>query len=386
MTDIKEYQDKDGNTLYQFQLYLGTDPLTGKKKRTRRRGFKTQKEARLVLSRLEIQLQKGELNSMANQNSTFNEVYDLWFTQYKQTVKESTWVTTERIFRLHITPVFGDYRIYKITIRHCQQAINDWFNAGLSKYHTFLNYVGKVLDFAINISLISDNPAKRVIVPKNKNDRSRDNLENYYNKDELKHFFECLQDDDNAPQAYPFFRLLAFSGMRKGEALALTWEDINFRDNTISINKTQSRGDNAKLVIQSPKTRRSNRNISIDPTTISVLHHWQIEQRKLLLQLGFNVNQKESYVFTNERGEMFQPSKPRKWLEHTLKRYDLNHVTVHAFRHTYATMAFEAGATIKSVQEQLGHSSYKTTMDVYTAVTKSKQNEATTKLAKYLNF
>lgn len=386
MTDIKEYQDKDGNKLYQFQLYLGTDPVTGKKKKTRRRGFKTQKEAHLALSRLEIQLQKGELNSMANQNSTFNEVYDLWFTQYKQTVKESTWVTTERIFRLHITPVFGDYRISKITIRHCQQAINGWFNAGLLKYHTFLNYVGKVLDFAINIGLISDNPAKRVIVPKNKSDRSRDNLENYYNKEELEHFFECLHDDPSSPQAYPFFRLLAFSGMRKGEALALTWEDINFRDNTISINKTQSRGDNAELVIQSPKTRRSNRTIFIDDKTISVLQHWQLEQRKYLLQLGVNVKQKESYVFTNEHGKMFQPSKPRKWLEHTLKRYDLNHVTVHAFRHTYATMAFEAGATIKSVQEQLGHSSYKTTMDVYTAVTKSKQNEATTKLAKYLNF
>lgn len=386
MANIKEYQDKNGNTLYQFQIYLGTDPLTGKKKMTRRRGFKTQKEARLVLSRLEIQLQKGELNSMVNQYSTFNEVYNLWFTQYKQTVKESTWVTTERVFRLHITPVFGNYRISKITIRHCQQAINDWFNDGLLKYHTFLNYVGKVLDFAINIGLISDNPAKRVIVPKNKNDSSRDNLDNYYNKKELEHFFECLQDDPSSPQAYPFFRLLAFSGMRKSEALALTWDDISFNDKSISINKTQSRGDEARLVIQSPKTRRSNRTIYIDDKTISILHHWQLEQRKYLLQTGVNVNQKESYVFTNQYGEMFQPSKPRKWLEHTLNRYDLKHVTVHAFRHTYATMAFEAGATIKSVQEQLGHSSYKTTMDIYTAVTKSKQNEATTKLAKYLNF
>ncbi|WP_338088360.1 tyrosine-type recombinase/integrase [Levilactobacillus spicheri] len=99
-----------------------------------------------------------------------------------------------------------------------------------------------------------------------------------------------------------------------------------------------------------------------------------------------NITPGKHSIFANERNEMFQPSKPRKWLEHTLAKYDLKHVTVHAFRHTYATLAFEAGASIKSVQEQLGHSSYKTTLDIYTAVTDKEKNEATQKLANYLNF
>ncbi|MCG0748088.1 prophage P2b protein 1, integrase [Lactiplantibacillus plantarum] len=385
MATIKKYQDKDGNTRYQFQVYLGVDPLTGKKKNTRRRGFKTKKEAQIVLSRLELDIYNHGLPTK-NDNTIFKDIYQLWFTQYKQTVKESTWVTTQRLFRLHILPIFSDYRIAKISIKDCQKAINQWFNAGLVKYHTLMNYVAKVLDYAINIDLISENPAKRVIVPVNKNDRSRKNLENYFDKAELQHFFECLNDDDNTPQASVFFRLAAFTGMRKSEMLCLEWSDIDFSNHTIRVNKTQSRGDGARLLVQAPKTARSNRTVYLDPTTIKILQHWQVDQKEWLLRFGFNINQGNHYVFANENNEMFQPSKPRKWLEHTLTKYDLKHVTVHAFRHTYATLAFEAHASIKSVQDQLGHSSYRTTLDIYTAVTAKQKNEASEKLANYLNF
>ncbi|MEX0263265.1 tyrosine-type recombinase/integrase, partial [Lactiplantibacillus plantarum] len=76
------------------------------------------------------------------------------FTQYKQTVKESTWLTTQRLFRLHILQIFSDYRIAKISIKDSQKAINQWFNTGLVNYHTLMNYVPKVLEYAINIYLI----------------------------------------------------------------------------------------------------------------------------------------------------------------------------------------------------------------------------------------
>lgn len=304
MATIKKYQDKDGNTRYQFQVYLGVDPLTGKKKNTRRRGFKTKKEAQIVLSRLELDIYNHGLPTK-NDNTIFQDIYQLWFTQYKQTVKESTWVTTQRLFRLHILPIFNDYRIAKISIKDCQKTINQWFNAGLAKYHTLMNYVAKVLDYAINIDLISENPAKRVIVPVNKNDRSRKNLENYFDKSELQHFFECLNDDDNTPQASVFFRLAAFTGMRKSEMLCLEWSDIDFSNHTIRVNKTQSRGDGARLLVQAPKTARSNRTVYLDPNTVKILQRWQADQKEWLLRFGFNINQGNHYVFANENNEMF---------------------------------------------------------------------------------
>lgn len=142
----------------------------------------------------------------------------------------------------------------------------------------------------------------------------------------------------------------------------------------------------ARLLVQAPKTARSNRTVYLDSNTVKILQRWQVDQKEWLLRFGFNINQGSHYVFANENNEMFQPSKPRKWLEHTLTKYDFKHVTVHAFRHTYATLAFEAHASIKSVQDQLGHSSYRTTLDIYTAVTAKQKNEATEKLANYLNF
>ncbi len=381
LSDIKRYTNKRGETRYQFQVFIGTDPRTGRKKTTRRRGFKTKKEAQLVLSRLDLEIETKGFQQQ--DNSKFSDIYAMWFIQYQQTVKESTWATTQRIFNNHILPVFKDYRITKIDVPICQNALNDWFIAGYKKYHTYLNYVGMVLEFAIGMKLITDNPTTHVIVPKNKTNYERKNLDNYYNKSELIHFFECLKDDSINPQAYVFFRLAAFSGMRKSEMLALTWQDIDYQRNRISVTKTQSKGDNNKLLVQSPKTKRSMRTVFIDQKTADILRSWQIEQRKFLLAQGFNHT---DLVFSNENNQMYQPTKPQVWLAHVINRYDLKRVTVHAFRHTYATLAFESGASIKAVQEQLGHSSYKTTMDIYTATTQEQQNDATEKLARYLNI
>lgn len=385
MAKIKSYKNKKNETRYEFQLFIGTDALTGKKRTTRRRGFKTKKEAQLTLSRLKLQVENGELETKeTSHHETFGNLYDLWFKQYKNTVKESTWATTKRIFRLHILPVFEKYRVEKITVVDCQKAVNTWFENGLSQYHRFINYTAKVLDFAISMELIDRNPAKQVIIPRNTQNTVRQNLENYYDKNDLKKFFKCLKDADLNPQAYIFFRLAAFSGMRKSEMLVLKWSDINFRSNSISITKTQSRGAGNRLVIQTPKTIRSERTAYIDAKTAQILRNWQKEQQKYLQTMGFPIG--DNLVFSNEKNEMFQPVKPQLWLKYVIDNFDLKKVTVHAFRHTYATLSFAAGASIKSVQEQLGHSSYKTTMDVYTATTKQEQNEATKKLARYLDF
>ncbi|MFC6290582.1 tyrosine-type recombinase/integrase [Levilactobacillus angrenensis] len=381
MASIQKYHDKHGHTRYKVQVYLGIDPVTRKPRRTTRRGLKTRQEARSIGDRL-LGTTTGK-PSHEQDKATFRDVYLRWFPLYQNTVKESTWATTKRLFRLHILPVLGNDRITQIGVLDCQDAINSWFAAGLTKYHTLLNYTASVLNFAITLQLITDNPAKHVIVPVNKDNRARENLANYFDRAELKHFFDCLNEDDNDPQANVFFRLAAFSGMRKSEMLCLQWSDIDFAKNTVTVSKTQSRGDNARLLVQSPKTLRSNRTVYLDAKTGQILRQWQLDQQQWLAGGDSDGSQ---LVFANEKNEMCQPTKPRKWLEHTLKKYGLKHITMHAFRHTYATLAFEAGASIKSVQDQLGHASYQTTLDLYTAVTAKEKNEATEKLANYLNF
>ena len=96
MATIKKYTKKDGSTAYMFQMYLGIDPLTGKERRTTKRGFKTQKEAKLAASRLEHQVAKQGVPTQKQKIMTFGEIYDLFIPTYELDVKPSTFATQER--------------------------------------------------------------------------------------------------------------------------------------------------------------------------------------------------------------------------------------------------------------------------------------------------
>ncbi|EMF0269590.1 Arm DNA-binding domain-containing protein, partial [Enterococcus hirae] len=89
MAMIKQYQKKNGEKAWYFKTYLGIDPLTGKKRYTTKRGFKTQKEAKIALSRLELELQKSGIP--ISTNTTFKKAAELWLENYKKTVKESSY-------------------------------------------------------------------------------------------------------------------------------------------------------------------------------------------------------------------------------------------------------------------------------------------------------
>lgn len=382
MTEIKKYTKKDGSTAYMFRLYLGKDEDTGKKITTTRRGFKTKKEAKILISKLTIDINKQGFIKYSDK--PFEDVYKEWFNQYKTTVKESTYAKTDEHFILHILPEIGNIPINQLETIHIQKAVNKWFNEKLSRYKRFFNYVSRILDWSCKMQIINDNPAKRVTIPVNK-EQIKTTKTNYYDLKELKHFFECLHDFDNA-QAEMYFRLLAFTGMRKGESLALKWSDIDFHLNQINIDKTQTQGMHGRLLVTTPKTDASNRIVNVDPKTMTMLKEWRIEQKKQLLIRGFNSISKEQIVFSTIKNTMLNPVKPRTWLQTVITRFDLKQITVHGFRRTYATLAFEAGASIKEVQEQLGHSNYKTTVDIYTEVTRKKKKETALKYAKYVNF
>ena len=382
MTEIKMYEKKDGTTAYMFSVYLGMDELTGKVKTTTRRGFQTQKEARLAMSKLLLDTDKHGFKKL--DNKPFKAIYKQWYDQYKSTVKESTYTKTDEHFTLHILPEIGSIPMNKLKTIHIQTAVNKWFKAGLTRYKRFYNYINRVLTWAYKMQIINDNPASRVILPVNTS-QFKTMKDNYYDLKELKHFFECLNDLDN-PQAYTYFRLLAFTGMRKGESLALLWTDIDFNNNQISITKTESQGAHGRLLVNTPKTDASVRVVNVDDKTMSMLKEWRKTQRNELLMLGFNTINKDQLVFSNNRNTMLVPTKPRIWLQLVISRFDLKNVTVHAFRRTFATLAIESGASLKEVQAQLGHSSYKTTADVYTEVTKKQRKDTAQKYANYVDF
>ncbi|MGN4127240.1 tyrosine-type recombinase/integrase [Lysinibacillus sphaericus] len=382
MTTIKSYSLQNGEKRYQFQLYVGVDPLTGKEQRTTRRGFKTKKEAALELARLNLEIDKGTFRKRTAE--TFNDVYELWIEQYKNTVEASTFVKTTGIFKNHILPGVGAYKIDKVNVQTCQKHVNEWFKK-LQKYRAVKSYASKVFDYAVTLGVINDNPMKRVTMPKSMETPNEDEAINYYTKEQLVHFLKCLEGENNY-KAYALFRLLAFSGMRKGEALALQWNDLNFKVGEIRINKALARGEDNQLYVKTTKTKGSIRTIKMDKVTMDILEDWKKRQKQDYLKLGINTLQPKQLVFSNEHNEYLQPTKTRKWIVQVQDKYNLVKITTHGLRHTHCSLLFEAGASIKEVQDRLGHGDVQTTMNIYTHVTEKAKETAAEKFAKYLNI
>lgn len=382
MAVIKSYI-KDGKELYKFQAYLGIDPRTGKERRTSRQGFKTKKEARLALSKLELQADSGKLDDQP-MNLTFKDVYKEWYVSYINTVRESTWNRTAGMFDNHILPALGKYRIRTITVAQCQQALNKWFKITKSNYKRWFNYVSSVFEYAIKQGYISESPTKRVTIPK-KQEEWGEKQENFWNKDQLKQFFNRL-DPDKKLEQYTLFRVLAFTGIRRGECLALTWDDLDIKNSTLSINKTLTQGAKGKQIIQATKTKKGRRTISLDEQTIFTLRKWQLEQKKLYFMLGYNTNQPDQLIFATSHNTFKSLNTPSKWLRSITKGSNLPKITIHGFRHSHASALFAAGASIKEVQVRLGHEDVQTTLNIYTHVTKHQNKEAVEKLVSFLNF
>lgn len=243
--------------------------------------------------------------------------------------------------------------------------------------------MNKVFKYAINIGLTSDNPTLNLLIPKPQI-KTEKKLK-LYTKEQLELFLNEVSQERNPyfkNRDYTLFRLLAFSGCRIGEILALTWDNINFKTNEMAIKKTVARSDKY-YISETPKTKKSNRIIYLDEKTIKQLKFWKLEQRKYLFHLGFT---KANYLFTNDENNFTINQSVAERYNVYRERAGLPYIGLHGFRHTHASMLYEAGADHKEVQERMGHANIKTTMDTYTHITNSKKEETTQKLTNYINF
>lgn len=382
MSMIKQYTKKSGKKAYLFYAYLGINPLTNKPVNVVRKGFNTKKEASLALAKLELDTdEKGFSN---NKYETFQDIYDLFIVQYKTTVKESSYTKVLATFNKHILPKFGKMKLKKITVGYCQRCVNDWYEV-YSKGGYITQLVSRVLDMAVNMDCINSNPMKKIIRPRVNKEHKDDSLK-FYTKEELQDFFSHLKEDGNLKH-YTYFRVLAFSGCRKSEVSALTWNDINFENKSIDINKTLAEGLGYTVKVQSTKTTKSARVLTMDETTMAVLKQWRSRQATDLLKLGYNSMSKDQLVFpASTHNSYIRITIPNEWLEAFYKRHPMKKLTVHSFRHTHASLLFEAGATIKEVQDRLGHTNINTTMNIYTHVSQKKKDETAEKFASFVNF
>jgi len=381
-----DYELKDGTVKYGARGYLGIDELTGKQINVNKRGFDTRKDAELHFMREKLNFKEGKRKKKANA-FTYKEVYEQWLEVYKnKDIKESTLYKTTEQFRLHILPQFSDHIISKISHNYIQEVVNEWHQQ-FKKYRTVYNYFKKVMEYAKLHEYIKEDPCDKVIVPTKKIDYGNEKkTKDFYGKDELQHFLNTTKKHERL-KWYAMFRLLAFSGIRRGELLALTWNDVSFKDNTLTIDKTLAEGKERRLIIQPPKSDAGNRTIGLDDKTISTLQQWKHEQAELLIGFGYNAMKPKQLIFSNTKNNgLLYLGAPRNALSRICEQNDIEMINIHGFRHTHCSLLFDAGVPMKDVKERLGHEDIETTMNIYTHVTESSRKKSAEKFAQYVNF
>ncbi|MCY9500040.1 site-specific integrase [Paenibacillus larvae] len=382
MASFQKYSTKDG-VRWMYKYYSSIDPNTGKKRQSTKRGFKTKKEAQLDAARLEQEIVNGTC-IIENKNITFEEIYQDWFKKKSRSYKPSTKRAVQIKFRKRILPYFGKLRIKDITESYCQEFINK-LSKEIKSVGDFKMYANQVFEYAIKQKSITSNPLKDVSIPKKESEfiaEKMPEVRNFWEKSEIISFLQIVKQECSF-RDYLLFHLLIYTGARKGEVLALRWSDIDFANKIIKFTKTLYHEDKEFLSLTS-KTASSRRSISIDDTTLGFIKKYYTSNSSAQNQ---HVDSKDNHlIFTREDGTPLRLAYANDKLDQLIKSHNIHPITIHGLRHTHASLLFESGASIKEVQERLGHSDIKMTMNIYTHVTNVVKEKTATRFEKFLQL
>lgn len=245
--------------------------------------------------------------------------------------------------------------------------------------------IGGAIRYAYNNDMIIKDFSRSVVLPKEnkKTKRSKYDHVKPFTMNEQIRFIEYIKGHE-----LEMLLITALNtGMRQGELLALTWNDINFKDGYIDINKNVKfvmevdRGGTSKgnFIIQIPKTVNSIRKVEIPSFLLEMLKHHKITQNENRLMLA-NKYENNNLVFCNKYGKFLRSITTNTKFKEMLKNMNIQNRCFHDLRHTYATRLFELGENPKTVSELLGHANVTTTLDIYTHVLDSMKEKAVSKL------
>ena len=375
--NITEYKKKNGTTVYRSSVYLGVDKLTGKKARTTvtantKKGVK-------IKAREAVNTFAANGYTVKNKPTitTYNELVKIWWDSYKNTVKPNTRQSMDGLVRVHLLPVFGDYKLSKLTTPILQQQVNKWADKankgekGAYANYNFLNNINRrILQYGVTMQVIQHNPARDVIIPRKQ--QNKEHKIKFFSNQELKHFLDYLENLDQSSYEnffdYVLYKTLLATGCRIGEALALEWSDIDLKKGIVSISKTLNRYQETNT----PKSKAGLREIDIDKATVSLLKQYKKRQQVQSWQLG----RSESIVFTPFTTKYAYACLLRKRLQSHFKAAGVPDISFHGFRHTHATIMLYAGIEAKDLQYRLGHSNISMTLNTYVHATKEGAKKA----------
>lgn len=346
--------DTSGNQVVQTMTWKPEPNMT-----TRQKEKELQRQAILF----EDKCMKGQVTA----NIKFQDFAEQWFEEYAKLNLRNTSYERMKQLTVRVYPAIGHLRLDKITSRHIQQFINDLALNGKSLKNGrplsrktavhHLSFISDVFSYAVKMEMLTDNPCKRVTVPKGEK-KEKD----IYTLEEVAQLFQLLE---TAPLKYrTFFTLAIYSGFRRGEMLGLEWKDIDFENNIISIKRTSNYTSERGIYTDTTKTKRSKRVLKISPYIMGILKELKDEQDEEALRLGDKWVESDR-LFVKWNGEPMNNQTPYGWLKEFCEKNDMPFYGIHSFRHFAASALISSGLDVVTVSGALGHCNSGTTLNVY---------------------
>ncbi|HIF1448939.1 TPA: tyrosine-type recombinase/integrase [Enterococcus faecium] len=344
----------------------------GSRKKVEKVGGDTRPEAEAALRKVLSDIDETGQYFLGT-DTRVKQYLDFWMEEYvKLNLKYNTYENYRFTIKNHINGYLGKKKLTDLSPALLQNFINAEFKKGYSKKTMTITH--SVLKNALNMAvypwgLIKQNPMLYVKIPKYEARPTTKKDLKIISLEDFDHMLEIT------PEGHPFYIPLNigfYTGMRVGEVCGLTWDDVDFSNGTITVEKQMVKNDGA-WVYGTPKTSSSNRTIFIGQTLLAILKKHKKQQLENRMKYG-KLYIDSNAVCTKEDGELVTPSVV-KWNTRRISNALSLSFNFHSLRHTHATLLLENGAKMKEISERLGHSRISITMDTYSHVTDKMRNE-----------
>lgn len=357
-----------------------------------------QKALELFAMEFENKVKSGKY--LKGEKMTYSEFAALWLSEYAEKQMQRTSIERcESSLNGIILPAIGHLKLAElqplhITKLYTELAENGYIRNGVQKSYSArtIKRIHQIINSSLNTAvywqLIESNPCARVKPPKVEKstdvqhftlEQAQAFLEQLDKPYTVAHWGRTKKNGEESNKHYEIktfdlqykvlFYLAMFGGFRRGELIALTWDDVDFEKNTVTINKASARTKDG-IITKAPKTFSSNRTVTLPSDTMHLLRKHKTEQQKYRLSLG-TYWKGAGHIFTQADGKQMDISTPNKVFQKVIKIYNDTHtdklpeITLHGLRHTSATLLIAQNIDIKTVSHRLGHSETSTTLDIY---------------------
>ena len=429
MASLKKNVKKNGEVVYRVQITL-TDKSTNKRKdkvitfkpNQNSSPKQQEKESQKFAMEWEDKLKNGE--SYEGEEMSFADFSEKWLESRKEDLAYSTYTGYVQIVNNKIVPYFGRYKVARIK----PPMIEDFYKTLLGSHangsiQKVKNVLSGMFRTAVRWQMIQVNPCRDAKVAKNQEEET---TLKYFTPEQSLMFLRSLDmefetvirgheriDDTGKPylvadytesrklplQLKVFYTISLYCGLRKGETLALHWNDIDFENRTISISKSVGKGEEG-TVIKKPKTVTSIRTVTFPDDMTPLLKQYRSEYNQYRFSLG-TAWQGDGNLFIQDDGKLMGRSTSYQAYKRHIKRYNewvrenpeeakkggyevLPEIPLHGLRHSCATLLNYLEVNIIDISKILGHAKSSTTMDIYAHSFEEQNTEAANKLNNFL--